>query len=168
MSAYTEHDMHKQAQATLERMTAAGVQPNEVTVVCLLNATSHAGLGQGMRHLYDQLQIRFPDLKLNASHRSCVVDGFSRARLFDEAAAEAYALEYNVAWMSILGAVRIHGRLDIGELALKKLRRLGIDKADLASAHLMSHVFPLTAVTSRQLRCAAASEAAQAAWRVVH
>ena len=68
LSAYTEYGMHKDTQAALERMTAAGVKPDEVTVVCLLNAASHAGLGLGMRQLYDQLQNRFPDLKLSASH----------------------------------------------------------------------------------------------------
>jgi hypothetical protein len=44
--------------------------------------------------------------------------------------------------MSVLGAARTHGRLDIGELALKELRRLDICKTELASAHvLMSHIY---------------------------
>ena len=44
--------------------------------------------------------------------------------------------------MSVLGAARTHGRLDIGELALKELRRLGTDKDHLASAHVqMSHIY---------------------------
>jgi len=142
MSAYTEHGMHDETQLTLERMTAAGVQPDEVTALCLLNAASHAGLGSDVRKLYDQFHIRFPNVKLSASHRTCVVDGFSRAGLFDEAVAEAHALEYNVAWMSILGAARTHARLDIGELALKELRRLDICKTQLASAHvLMCHIY---------------------------
>ena len=47
-----------------------------------------------------------------------------------------------MAWMAILGAARTHGRLDIGELALKEFHRLGTDKAHLASAHvLMSHFY---------------------------
>jgi pentatricopeptide repeat protein len=36
MSAYTEHGMHVKTQATLERMTAGGVQPDEVTFTVLL------------------------------------------------------------------------------------------------------------------------------------
>ena len=62
--------------------------------------------------------------------------------MFDEAVAEAHALDNDVAWMSVLGAARSHGRLDIGELALKELHRLGTDKAELASAHVqMSHIY---------------------------
>ena len=76
LSAYTEHGLHKETQTTLERMTAAAVQPNEVTALCLLNAASHAGLGLGMRQLYDQLQNRFPDLKLSASHRTIWLTAF--------------------------------------------------------------------------------------------
>ena len=41
-----------------------------------------------------------------------------------------------------MGQPRTHAHLDIGELALKELRRLGIGKAELASAHvLMSHIY---------------------------
>jgi pentatricopeptide repeat protein len=142
LSAYTEHGMMKEAQATFERMTAAGVAPDEVTVLCLLNAASHAGLGLGVRQLYGDLQARFPALQLGPWHRTCVVDGLARAGLLDEAVAEARELEYFVAWVAVLGGARSHARLDIGELALKELCRLNPDNATLASAHvLMSHMY---------------------------
>jgi hypothetical protein len=35
MSAYTEHGMHGEIQATFERMTASGVQPNDLTFTIL-------------------------------------------------------------------------------------------------------------------------------------
>ena len=92
ISAYTEHGMINEAQSTLERMVAVGVNPNEATALCLLNAASHGGLGLGVRHLHDQLQHRFPHLQLNALHRSCVIDGLARVGLFDEAVDEAHEL----------------------------------------------------------------------------
>ena len=63
--------------------------------------------------------------------------------MFDQAVAEAHALKDNVAWMSILGAARTHGRLDIGELAFRSFADLASIRHSLvASAHvLMSHIY---------------------------
>jgi hypothetical protein len=117
--------MYDETQATLERMTAAGVQPDEVTALCLLNAASHAGLGLDVRQLYDQFQIRFPNVKLSASHRTCVVDGFSRAGLFDEAVAEAHDSKCEL-WRSCL--MNIH-------LATRGLAERSLDvKSDLVGS----------------------------------
>ena len=56
-----------------------------MTILCLLNAASHAGLGLGVQQLHDQLHIRFPDLLLGNMHRTCVVDVLARAGLLEEA-----------------------------------------------------------------------------------
>jgi hypothetical protein len=75
-----------------------------------------------------------------------VVDALARAGLLEEAVAEARSVGDAVAaWMAVLGGARSHGRLDIGELALKEIRRISAesgDKSHLAPAHvLMSHIY---------------------------
>ncbi len=68
-----------EATRTLDRMVEAGVQPSDVTLVCLLNAASQSGLGIGIKQLLNQLQSRFPHIQINDHHHCCVIDGLARA-----------------------------------------------------------------------------------------
>jgi len=140
LGAYAQRGMIDSATQTFERMITAGVKPNVMTISCLLNAASHAGLGLGVRDLYHQLQSRFPDIQFNTMHRNCVVDGLARKGLLDEAVAEARSVDNVVAWMAVMGGARTYDRVDIGELALAEVRRL--DPANAAGACvLMAHMY---------------------------
>ena len=46
LTAYAEHGMREEAQATFERMTAAGVQPNEATFTVLLSLSLPCNLSR--------------------------------------------------------------------------------------------------------------------------
>jgi pentatricopeptide repeat protein len=91
IAMYGEHGMMDEATRTLDRMVEAGVQPDDVTLVCLLNAASHSGLGLGIKQLLDQLQSRFPHIQIDHRHHCCVIDGLARAGLLDDAVSEVRA-----------------------------------------------------------------------------
>jgi pentatricopeptide repeat protein len=72
--------MHGHGRAALEHFDGMceGVQPNDVTFVCLLSACSHAGLvGEGMR-CYASM-IRNYRISPKLEHYICMVDLFSCA-----------------------------------------------------------------------------------------
>ncbi|KAL6008134.1 hypothetical protein ACLOJK_033640 [Asimina triloba] len=118
-----------------------GVEPNWVTFVGLLYACSHAGLVDEGRRIFISM-IKEYNITPKQEHYGCMVDLLGRANLLDEAAklVEEMPFEPNVVvWGSLLGACRIHGNVELGELSARRL--LELDPSHDGAHVLLSNIY---------------------------
>ncbi|XXG67838.1 hypothetical protein AAC387_Pa06g1091 [Persea americana] len=124
--------MHGCGKAAIDlflQMQEAKVRPNAVTFTNVLCACSHAGLVDEGRLYFSQMLPVYGVAPL-ASHYGCMVDILGRAGLLEEAVDLIEKMpipaHYSV-WGALLGACRVHGNLEVGELASKRLLELEPD-----------------------------------------
>ncbi|XP_049348310.1 pentatricopeptide repeat-containing protein At1g09220, mitochondrial [Solanum verrucosum] len=127
ISGYAMHGMAKEASDSYKMMVDAGIEPNHITFLSMLNACSHGGLvDEGLeflRKMVDEFGIQ-PDIK----HYGCLIDMLGREGRLEEA--EKIALEIPntmsnvVIWRTLLGACSFHDNADIGERVMQKIMEM--------------------------------------------
>ncbi|KAH6816387.1 hypothetical protein C2S51_021207 [Perilla frutescens var. frutescens] len=103
-----------------------GFAPDDVTILAVMCACSHAGLVDEGRKYFDSMASIYR-LEPKLEHYCCLVDLLGRAGLVKEAEERILTMPMRsnaVLWRSLLGAARVHGDLEIGEVAVKKLVEL--------------------------------------------
>ncbi|KAK6161492.1 hypothetical protein DH2020_004873 [Rehmannia glutinosa] len=120
------HGHGHEALDLFEIMKQEGFVPDDVTILAVMCACSHVGLvDEGRKHFESMSSIYGLEPKLE--HYCCLVDLLGRAGLVKEAKERVLTLPMKpnaILWRSLLGAARVHGNLEIGEVALRKLIEL--------------------------------------------
>ncbi|XP_011626246.1 putative pentatricopeptide repeat-containing protein At3g01580 [Amborella trichopoda] len=117
------HGSGAEAIQLFNKMCAASIVPNNVTFVSVLSACSHSGLIQEGFDLFDVMVHKYgivPDVE----HYACMVDLLGRTGNLKKAMDFVEMLPIKAGpqvWGALLGACRIHGNVELGELAAKKL-----------------------------------------------
>lgn len=121
--------LHGQGGKALELfsdMPKLGIEPDEVTFVGVLTACSHAGLVKEGRKYFEDMSIIY-NIRAQLEHYGCMVDLLGRAGLINEAEEfirnmpiepDAFVLG------ALLGACKIHGKVELGERVLKKIEKI--------------------------------------------
>ncbi|KAL3653424.1 hypothetical protein CASFOL_003105 [Castilleja foliolosa] len=127
LSAYAYHGFAAHALCIFERMSQMNVKPSDVTLLCVLSACSHAGLvDQGLR--YFRSMEREYGFVPKMEHYACVVDLLGRVGRLDEAyefIMKEMAVEPDeMVWQTLLAGCRVHGNVELGELAADKIMSL--------------------------------------------
>ncbi|KAL8481639.1 hypothetical protein ACS0TY_027956 [Phlomoides rotata] len=120
------HGHGHEALDLFEVMNKDGFPPDDVTISAVICACSHVGLvDEGRRYFESMVSIYGLEPKLE--HYCCLVDLLGRSGLIKEAkeVISAMPLKPNaILWRSLLGAARVHGDLEMGEAALRKVVEL--------------------------------------------
>lgn len=136
--------MNGQSRNSLEffcRMKKDGVHPNDATILGVLCACVHGGLVDEGRRYFASMS---KDLGLTPKleHYGCMVDLLGRAGLLDE----AYRLikrmpitPHTGVWGALLGACKIHGNVELAELAIEQLIQLGLEDGGYLA--IMSNIY---------------------------
>lgn len=102
------------------------IQPSSITFTAVLTACAHSGLVEEGRKNFSLLhELGYVELK--AKHYSCMVDLLGRAGFIDEAynLIKTMPIESEGSiWGALLGACKIHGNVEVGEIAANKLFEL--------------------------------------------
>ncbi|XP_058734647.1 pentatricopeptide repeat-containing protein At1g09220, mitochondrial-like [Vicia villosa] len=113
ISGFAIFGMVREAVETFERMEKAGVQPNHVAFLSVLNACSHGGLVEEGLVFFGKMVNDYglvPDVK----HFGCVIDMLGRAGRLEEAEKVVMQVPCEVAndviWRTLLGACSVHDR----------------------------------------------------------
>ncbi|KAL6180531.1 hypothetical protein ACLB2K_047193 [Fragaria x ananassa] len=118
-----QHGRGKWALALFNQMLRAGVDPDEITFTGLLSACSHSGMLQKARGFFKVLsQTKYIEMK--KEHYTCMVDVLGRFGELEEAEELIRNLpvqETKMAWLTLLGACRLHSNLDVAERAAKNI-----------------------------------------------
>ncbi|CAM0954463.1 unnamed protein product [Alopecurus aequalis] len=118
-----QHGLGRQAINMYKHMESAGVLPNEVTFVGLLNACSHAGLVDEGWQFFKSMSRDYGLTPL-LEHYACMVDLLGRTGDVQGAEQFIYDMPIEpdaVIWSALLGACKIHKNAEIGRRAAEKL-----------------------------------------------
>jgi pentatricopeptide repeat protein len=135
------HGHGREALRHFEQMCDEGVQPDDITFVCVLSACSHAGLVDEGMCLYASM-IRDYMIPAKLEHYTCMVDLLGRAGHLQEAENMIMAMPCKpqaAAWMALLGACRIHGNVGMAERVAKRI--LEMERENAAVYVLLSNIY---------------------------
>ncbi|KAK4283284.1 hypothetical protein QN277_000250 [Acacia crassicarpa] len=129
INGYAIHGMGKEAISLFHKMLKEeGLKPDAIVYTSILHACSHSGLvEEGLNHFKNMKEESGIDPTVE--HYTCLVDLLGRAGRLDSAfeIIKGMPLEARQqAWTPFLNACRIHGNIELGELAAAKLLDLGL------------------------------------------
>ncbi|XP_020211711.1 pentatricopeptide repeat-containing protein At2g29760, chloroplastic [Cajanus cajan] len=123
VSGYAYHGEGHLALEAFSRMLESGVTPNEVTMLSVLTACSHAGLVVEGKVLFNRM-IQCHYMKPKIEHYGCIVDLLGRAGFLEDAKEVIEMMPINpdaTIWRSLLTACSVHGNLSLAQIAGKKV-----------------------------------------------
>ncbi|KAL6003528.1 hypothetical protein ACLOJK_023760 [Asimina triloba] len=136
--------MHGHGEQALElfmRMQNARIRPDKITLLAVLVGCSHVGLVDDARQLFNEMEC-IHGVCRGLSHYGCMVDLLGRAGLIQEALEliESMPMEGDVyVWGGLLGGCRIHGNVEVAEIAAGHLIGLAPDGAGTYS--IMANIY---------------------------
>ncbi|XP_015900785.3 pentatricopeptide repeat-containing protein At3g24000, mitochondrial [Ziziphus jujuba] len=125
LTGYAQHGLAKETLRQFEEMLRIGIEPNDITFLCVLTACSHAGLlDEGQYYL--ELMKKYK-VEPQVSHYVTIVDLLGRAGLLDRA--ERFIKEMPIeptaaVWGALLGACRMHKNMELGAYAAERVFEL--------------------------------------------
>ncbi|KAI9119762.1 hypothetical protein K1719_009151 [Acacia pycnantha] len=140
ITALAEHGKSQDAVDVFLKMQKEGIKPNQITFVGVLNACSYAGLVEQGCMYFKQMTCSF-GIKPLSEHYSCMVDLLGRAGQLERACnlIRENASDEATAWGSLLGACRVHGNVELGEIAARRL--FEIDPNDSGNYVLLANTY---------------------------
>ncbi|KAK7852456.1 pentatricopeptide repeat-containing protein At2g27610-like [Quercus suber] len=126
ISGYAQHGLVEDALQLFSQMNQLGTNANAVTLLCVLFACSHGGMVEEGLNYFQQMQDSY-GLVPEMEHYACIVDLLGRVGRLDDAMdfIERMPIEPNVmVWQTLLGACRVHGNIELGEIAAQKILSL--------------------------------------------
>ncbi|XP_011096747.1 pentatricopeptide repeat-containing protein At4g21300 [Sesamum indicum] len=126
IAAYGNHGQLKECLALFRAMQDEGFQPDHVTFLAILSACGHAGqVEEGKLHFNSMIQDY--GIAARMEHYACLIDLFGRAGRLEEAFQVIGTMPFTPdagIWGTLLGACRIHGNVELAELASEHLFQL--------------------------------------------
>ncbi|KAL8542517.1 hypothetical protein ACS0TY_003397 [Phlomoides rotata] len=126
ISGYAYHGSMARALCQFKRMEEIHIKPSAVTFLCVLFACSHAGLvEEGLQYFWSMEKDY--GLVPKMQHYACVVDLLGRVGHLNEAFDFIMQMPVEpdeMVWQTLLAACRIHGHVELGEIAAKKILSL--------------------------------------------
>ncbi|XP_072974594.1 putative pentatricopeptide repeat-containing protein At3g01580 [Typha angustifolia] len=122
IAAFGMHGYGDQAIMFFDHMKEQRIEPDKVTFIALLSACSHAGLIESGFSFYNSM-LQDYGISPEMEHYSCMVDLYSRSGSLEDAwSFVGKIVEPNIDVLgSLLGACRVHKRVDIAELVSKRI-----------------------------------------------
>ncbi|KAF8364595.1 hypothetical protein HHK36_033434 [Tetracentron sinense] len=124
--AYAQHGLIMKAIEIFEKMKWSNLQPSHATFVSVITACSHLGLVDQGRWFFESIRLDY-GMEPSAENFGCLVDLFSRNGFLEEAKHVVEVIPFPpwpAIWRSLLSGCRIHGHIELGEWAAKRLLQL--------------------------------------------
>ncbi|KAK0597942.1 hypothetical protein LWI29_030064 [Acer saccharum] len=131
ISSYAQHGLSENALQLFSRMEQLGIKANAVTLLCVLSACSHGGLVEKGLHYFQVMEENY-GLVPETEHYACIVDLFGRVGRLDDAMEFIRKMPIEpseIVWQTLLGACRVHGNIELGKIAARKVLSIRPDSA---------------------------------------
>ncbi|CAN4088221.1 unnamed protein product [Withania somnifera] len=129
ISGLSYHGLGKHALTVFNWMLDENVNPNEVTIIGVLNACSHSGLVEEGSSIFYNMETLW-GLKPQIEHYGCYVDLLGRAGYLEKALEVVKSMHIKpdiVIWRSLLSACRIHRNIFLGNSIIDFIKQLNSD-----------------------------------------
>lgn len=131
MSGYGMHGVFAEVFGLFDRMLEAGERPDGVTFTAVLTACSHGGLTDRGREYFKMMQGSYA-IRPGLEHYTCMVDMLGRVGQVEEAEKLIFGMEMEpdeALWAALLGACKIHGKLEVAERVAEKVygKRMSVE-----------------------------------------
>lgn len=126
ITGYAQHGLGEHALQVFHEMCALNILPDDVTFVGVLSACSYTGKVNEGLEIFESMNSTY-QVEPRTEHYACMVDMLGRAGKVNEAMnlIENMPVEADaIVWGSLLGACRTHMKLEMAEVAAKKLVQL--------------------------------------------
>ncbi|XP_059312495.1 pentatricopeptide repeat-containing protein At4g01030, mitochondrial [Lycium ferocissimum] len=144
ITGFAIYGLGTEAISLFDKMRKANIQPDAITFIALLSSCKHSGLlDKGWRY-FDDMETCFGVIP-TIEHYSCMVDLLGRVGYLDEASdfIQSMPMEPNAAvWGALLTSCRIHGNVELGEIAAEHLFKL--EPYNAANYALMMNLYALS------------------------
>uniref|UniRef100_J3MEB3 Pentatricopeptide repeat-containing protein n=2 Tax=Oryza brachyantha TaxID=4533 RepID=J3MEB3_ORYBR len=123
ITSFSQHGNEVAAIQLFGMMQEEMVCPDDYTFVGLLSSCSRMGLVAEGCEYFTQMKTKY-NLEPKMEHYTCMVDLFARAGRFSDAIKFIDAMPCQpdqLVWKALLASCRVHGNLDLGRLAAKKI-----------------------------------------------
>lgn len=123
ISGYAQHGLADDAFQLFRRMEQSGIEVNAVTLLCIIFACSHQGMVDEGLYYFQQMEDYY-GLVPEMEHYACIVDLLGRVGHLNGAMdfIEKMPIKPNeMIWQTLLGACRVHGNAELGEIAAQKI-----------------------------------------------
>ncbi|PON75221.1 DYW domain containing protein [Parasponia andersonii] len=122
-------------------MKVSGPRPNDITILGVLFACSHAGLVEDGWYYFRSMKQLF-GIDPTSEHYGCIIDLLGRAGKLYEAVNLIHEMKCEpdaVTWRALLGACRVHRNVDLAVYAAKQILKL--DPADPGTYIMLSNIY---------------------------
>ncbi|KAF7031345.1 hypothetical protein CFC21_042687 [Triticum aestivum] len=126
ITGYGMHGHGNVAVNLFQAMVSQGIRPDNVAMVGLLSACSHAGMYDEGRKYFSAMESTY-QLRPTLEHYTCMVDLLGRAGRLKEARELISSMPMpadGAVWGALLGACKIHKNVEIGEEAFEHVIEL--------------------------------------------
>lgn len=141
ISAFALHGQGKSALLHFEEMKEEGFVPDEMTTLAILQACSYSRLWENGLCLFNEMEPKY-GIRPAIEHFACVVDILGRAGRFCEAIDFIDRSPFQdspLLWRTLVNMCKLHGELDFGKLASKRL--LDLEPKEAGSYILVSNMY---------------------------
>ncbi|XP_009610590.2 pentatricopeptide repeat-containing protein At2g29760, chloroplastic-like [Nicotiana tomentosiformis] len=129
ISGLSYHGLGEDSLTVFNRMLDENVNPNEVTIIGVLNACSHSGLVEEGSSIFYNMETLW-GLKPQIEHYGCYVDLLGRAGYLEKALEVVKSMQVKpdiVIWRALLSACRIHRNIFLGYSIIDFIKKLNYD-----------------------------------------
>lgn len=126
ITGYAQHGLGEDSLQVFLEMCSFGMKPDDITFIGVLSACSYTGKVKEGLEIFESMKSKY-QVEPRTEHYACMVDLLGRAGKVNEAMnlIEKMPVEADaIVWGSLLGACRTHMKLDLAEVAAKKLLQL--------------------------------------------
>ncbi|XP_030973109.1 pentatricopeptide repeat-containing protein At4g21300-like [Quercus lobata] len=123
ISAYGNHSHLKDSLTLFHEMLENGIQPDHVTFLAIISACAHAGQVDNGAHYFRCMTEEY-GIPARMEHYACMVDLFGRAGRLNKAFETIKSMPFTPdagVWGTLLGACRVHGNVELAEVASRHL-----------------------------------------------
>lgn len=131
ITGYAMHGYAAEALDLFEKMKGGSAVPDHITFVGVLGACSHGGLlDKGL--MFFDFMVREYHIEPTVQHYTCMVDLLGHCGQLNKAydlIKEMKVMADSGVWGALLNSCKIHGHVELAELAVEKLMELEPDEA---------------------------------------
>ncbi|KAF5449134.1 hypothetical protein F2P56_029611 [Juglans regia] len=141
IAGLAQNGFSREALNLFQSMKESGVKPNYITILGVLFACSHAGLVEDGWYYFQSMKKLF-GIDPGREHYGCIIDLLGRAGKLDQAIKLIQEMDCEadaVTWRTLLGACRVHRKVDLAIHAAKQVLKL--DPEDAGTYILLSNIY---------------------------